>query len=88
MKIVQRVPPCSGCKAEKFAQHVANPSAQLSPTSMEEILEWLGKPMEKNHPSISQEKITIPNPSLESNLHLYYPPSYTSHDSLHHDSLE
>ncbi len=55
---------------------------------MEEIPEWLGNPMEKSRPSITQEEITVPKPSLESNLHLCHPPSSTSHDSLHHDSLE
>lgn len=44
--------------------------------------------MVKTHLSIMQEDITITNPSLETNLQLYHPPSSTSHYSLHHGSLE
>lgn len=69
-------------------KHVPNPSFRLSPTQTDEIIEWLRNPMVKTHPSISQGDITVPNPSLESNINLFHPPSSTSHDSLHHDSLE
>lgn len=44
--------------------------------------------MVKTQPSIPQEDITFHNPSLESNLDHFHPPSYISHDSLHHYSLE
>jgi len=40
---------------------------------MEEIPKWLQNPMVKNHPSIPQVDITIPNPSLESNMHFSHP---------------
>lgn len=86
--VSKRVPHRSGCKAKESTHHVPNQYVWLSPAPMEEIPEWLRNPMVKNYPSIPEEDITIPNPSLESNLHLYHPPSSTSHDSLHHDSLE
>jgi len=44
--------PCGDHKAEKSAQHVPNPSSHLSPASMEEVPEWLMKPIMKNHSSI------------------------------------
>ena len=55
---------------------------------MEEILEWLRKTMVKTHSSIPQEDIIIHYPSLESDLHIFRPPSSISHDSLYHESLD
>lgn len=82
VKFVQRVPPCSGHKDEKSVQHVPNPFSQSSPIAMEEILEWIRKPMVKTHSSILQKDITVHNPSLKADLPLCHPPSFTSHDSL------
>jgi len=55
---------------------------------MEEIAEWLRKPMAKTHSSILQENIILHNLSLKFDLHLCHTSSSISHDSLHHDLLE
>lgn len=82
------VPPCSDCKVEESAQHVPNPSSHLSPMPMEEFPKWLREPITKTHSSIPQEDITIHNSSLEVDLPLCHRRSFTSHDSLYHDSLD
>jgi len=75
-------------KAEKYVQHVPNPSSHMTLTSMKEVLEWLRKPIEKTHSSIPQEVINVHNSSLEFDLYLCHPPSSTSCDCLYHDSLD
>lgn len=68
------VPPCGDCKVEESALHVPSPYSHPSPTSMEEISEWLKKPITKTHSSIPQKDVTIHESSLESNPHLFNPP--------------
>lgn len=87
-KSTRRVPPHSSRKSKKSTQHVPIPSSQSPPTPMEEILEWLKKPMAKSHSSIQQDDIIVHNLSLDSYLHLCCPPSSTSDDFLYHDSLD
>lgn len=82
------VPPCGDHEAEKSVQHVPSPSSHLSLTSVEEICEWLRKTNVNTYSSILQEDITIHNSSLESDLHLYHPPSSTVHESQYHESLD
>jgi len=80
--------PYGDCKVEKSVKHVPKPSSHLSTACMEEVLEWLSKPITKTHSSIPQEDVTVHNSSLEYDLHLCHPPSSTSHDSLYHDLLD
>lgn len=81
------VPPSGDCEAKEPAQHVPNASSHMSPAPMEEIPEWIREAIAKTH-SNSQEDITVHNSSLKFDLPLYHPPTFTSHDSLYHDSLD
>lgn len=69
------VPPYGDFKADKSTQHVPNPSSHLSLASMEEVPEWIRKPIAKTYSSIPQEDINIHNLSLEHDLPLCHPPS-------------
>jgi len=87
------LPLCKGNKVEKSANKIPNPSSHSSPTfhhsdSMEEIPEWLMRPMVKIKSSTLQDDVTVRNSTLEYVLDFCYPLSSTGHDYLYHDPLE
>jgi len=86
--VMMWVTPCNDCKDEKNVQHVPILSCHLSPTSVEEVREWLWNPIAKTYSSIPQEDVTIHNSSLEPYLHLCHPLLSIIHDSFYHDSLD
>ena len=80
------VPPCGDHETGKFANQIYNPSSHPSPAPMEQIPEWLTKPMMKAHSSIPQEDVTVHNSNLKADLDLCYPLSSSHPDSFYHDS--
>lgn len=80
------VPPCGDNEIPNPYLHP--PSIFHGSYSMEEIPEWLMKPMVKTNTSILQDDVTVHNSSLEYDLDFCFPLSSICHDSLYRDMLD